>query len=287
MEQQRRLPGWLTTTLALGAFLLLDWLERRRPLRAHTQPKRSRQIRNLVLSSPGAVAMQLAEAPLVLYLTHRSQWGLLKRRRLPLPVEIAIVLLLMDYSYYFWHILLHRIPLLWRFHLVHHVDLNMDASTALRFHLGEILVTLPFRAAQVVLIGLTPLTYSIWQIVFLLNILFHHSDVELPLEWERRLNRILVTPRMHGIHHSIVRRETESNWSSGLSLWDRLHGTLQLNVPQREITIGVPAWQDPESVTLARSFLLPFGPLPPVWTLPDGSEPAPHPTTAPIHRLLP
>ncbi len=276
--------------MAAGAFLLLNWLERRQPLREQTQPKLRREIRNVAVAGLGAVAVQLTEIPLVLSLFESiqpRQWGILARLRLPLWAELPTVILLMDYSYYAWHILLHRVPLLWRFHLVHHLDLDMDKSTALRFHFGEVLLTLPFRAAQVILIGLTPLTYSAWQIWFLLSIMFHHSDLKLPLQWERRLNRFVVTPRMHGIHHSIARQETESNWSSGLTIWDRLHGTLRLNVPQRAITIGVPAWRTPESLTLPKILALPFQSLPSVWQLPGGGEPAQHATEFPRNHLLP
>jgi sterol desaturase/sphingolipid hydroxylase (fatty acid hydroxylase superfamily) len=237
-----KLPVWLTASVAIGGFLALNWLERRRPLRTQTESKLRREARNIAVSGLSAVAVQLTEIPLVLTLTQfllPRRWGVV-RLGLPLWIELPAVLLLMDYTYYLWHILLHRVPLLWRFHVVHHADLDMDASTALRFHFGEVLFTLPWRVGQVVLIGLTPLTYSAWQLAFLLSILFHHSDVRLPVKWERCLNRFIVTPRMHGIHHSIARQETESNYSSGLTLWDRLHDTLRLNVPQREITIGIP-----------------------------------------------
>jgi sterol desaturase/sphingolipid hydroxylase (fatty acid hydroxylase superfamily) len=98
-----------------------------------------------------------------------------------------------------------------------------------------------------------------------MSILFHHSNLELPLAIERCLGRVFVTPRMHGIHHSQVHSETDSNWSSGLTVWDWLHGTLELNVPQSRITIGVPAYQDPNDVTLPKMVVLPFGPQRPYW----------------------
>lgn len=285
----RRLPAWLTLPLALGGFLLLNWLERRRPLRKRTEPKLRREARNIAVSGTSAVALQLTEIPLVLSLTRSlgpRRWGLLRQLTLPVWAELTLALLLMDYTYYLWHVLLHRVPLLWRFHVVHHADLDMDASTALRFHFGEVLLTLPWRIGQVVLIGLTPFTYSAWQIAFLLSIMFHHSDLELPMAWERRLNRLIVTPRMHGIHHSMARRETDSNWSSGLTLWDRLHGTLRLNVPQGEITIGVPAWRQPDSVTLPKILELPFKRLPAVWRLPENGEPTPYPADFSPGQLL-
>jgi sterol desaturase/sphingolipid hydroxylase (fatty acid hydroxylase superfamily) len=181
-----------------------------------------------------------------------------KRLRLPVWLEVSLAVLLMDYTLYLWHILTHRVPALWRCHAVHHIDLDLDASTAVRFHFAELTLSTPWRVAQIVVIGTSPLALSVWQTGLLMSILFHHSNVRVPLALERRLNRLLVTPRMHGIHHSQVRGETDSNWSSGLTLWDRLHGTLKLNVPQGEITIGVPGFEHPDDVTLPKMIALPF-----------------------------
>src|SRR5579859_3670499 len=114
----------------------------------------------------------------------------------------------------------------------------MDASTALRFHFGEMIASVPWRAVQVVGIGVSPLALSVWQTATLVEIIFHHSNVELPRELERWLCLLIVTPRMHGIHHSTVPEETDSNWSSGLTLWDWLHGTLRLDIPQDAIIIS-------------------------------------------------
>jgi sterol desaturase/sphingolipid hydroxylase (fatty acid hydroxylase superfamily) len=107
---------------------------------------------------------------------------------------------------------------LWRFHQVHHVDLDMDASTAIRFHFGEITISIIWRAGQVLLIGATPLSLSVWQTLLLMSVMFHHSNVELPWRIERWLSLLIVTPRMHGIHHSIVHRETNSNFSNNVSI---------------------------------------------------------------------
>lgn len=274
--RNKELPRWIGGVLGLGAFLLLGWLECRRPLRKAVEPKLRRQARNVAIAGLGAAAVRVAETPVVRQLTRLAalrRWGLLNVVRLPVWLEVPAALLLMDYSMYVWHIVVHRVPFLWRFHLVHHTDLDLDASTALRFHFGELLVSVPWRAGQVMLIGLSPLAFSVWQALFLLSILFHHSEIELPAEWECRLNRFIVTPRMHGIHHSIVRAETNSNWSSGLTLWDRLHGTLRLNVPQSDITIGVPGYRRPEDVTLPKIIEMPFVQLPLVWVLPGGGEP--------------
>jgi sterol desaturase/sphingolipid hydroxylase (fatty acid hydroxylase superfamily) len=144
------------------------------------------------------------------------------------------------------------VPALWRFHRVHHADLDMDASTAIRFHFGELIASVPWRAGQIALIGVNPRTLTLWQTLTLMSVLFHHSNARLPLRVERLIGHVLVTPRMHGIHHSRRQDDMDSNWSSGLSVWDRLHGTLRLDVPQDRIDLGVDGLDDPRDVTLVR-----------------------------------
>lgn len=218
------------------------------------------------------LALQVTERPVIRPLTaaieHR-RWGLLNVIPLPAWLELALAVVLLDYTLYVWHVLLHRAPRLWRMHVVHHVDLDLDASTAVRFHAAEMVVSVAWRAGQVVLIGTSPLALSVWQTLLLMSVLFHHSNVRLPRTTEAWLNRFIVTPRMHGIHHSIVQEETDSNWSSGLTIWDRLHGTLRLDVPQTEITIGVPAYRNSKEVTLGRLLRMPFTPQRPSWRLPE------------------
>jgi sterol desaturase/sphingolipid hydroxylase (fatty acid hydroxylase superfamily) len=260
-----------------GTFLVLTALERRRPLRREWEPKWRRVSRNLVFAGLAATTVNLLERPVVQPLTRvveRRRWGLLYARRLPPLLHVTLTLVLLDYTLYVWHVLVHRIPLLWRFHLVHHVDLDMDASTALRFHFGELTLSIPWRVAQILGIGVPPAALTLWQNALLVSILFHHSNVKLPLAIERAIARVFVTPRMHGIHHSLVPEETNSNWSSGLTVWDWLHGTLHLNVPQRDITIGVPAYREPGDITLGKSLELPFVRQRPWRLLPGDGEPA-------------
>ena len=261
-EDSRRIPGWLSAGLVLGAFGALLWLERRRPLRPSAEPKLPHDARNLAVAAASALALRLAEKPVVeplARLVERRRWGLLPQLGLPRGANTALALLLLDYTLYLWHVLTHRAPWLWRFHVVHHVDLDLTASTALRFHFAEMLLSVPWRAAQVAAIGTSPRALSIWQTGLLLSILFHHSNVRLPPEFERWLARVIVSPRMHGIHHSTRAEETGSNWSSALTLWDWLHGTLKLDVPQEQIAIGVPAYQNPDEVKLDRLLGMPFG----------------------------
>jgi sterol desaturase/sphingolipid hydroxylase (fatty acid hydroxylase superfamily) len=259
----RELPRWLNALLVFGTAATVVLLESRRPLRRMTQEKLPRDLRNAAVSVLAAATVALAEKPVVAPLAlavHRKRLGLLKLVRLPAALEILLSIVLLDYTLYFWHYLTHKIPLLWRFHKAHHVDLDMDASTALRFHFGELLLSVPWRAAQVRLLGISPLGLALWQTVTLMEIMFHHCNLRLPFPLERRLCRVIVTPRMHGIHHSVVDVETDSNWSTIFSFPDYLHGTLRLNVPQQMITIGVASCQSPEQVTLPRILELPFLP---------------------------
>ena len=269
---------------------MLTALERRRPLRRVREAKWRHVSRNIVFAGAAAATVNLLERPVVEPLANvieRRRRGLLYVCRLPPPLHLILAVVLLDYTMYVWHVLAHRVPWLWRFHLVHHADRDLDASTALRFHAGELALSIPWRAMQIAAIGVPPDALRIWQNLLLLSILFHHSNVELPIAVERFVARFVVTPRIHGIHHSIVPEETHSNWSSGLTVWDYLHGTLRLDVPQQAITIGVPAYPTPADVTLANSFVLPFGAQRPWRAFPGDGEPEAHRRAPTVNELAP
>ena len=272
---------WAVAGSAALAFLLILGIESLRPLRAAREPKLRRLGRNLAVAGISAATVELLQIPILLPV---SQWAAEQRIGLLhwIPISgawrIAAGVVLLDYALWFWHFANHRVPFLWRFHSVHHVDRDMDVSTGIRFHFGELGLSVFFRAAQIALIGADPLAVALWQSLLFVSVLFHHSNTRLSAGLERILVRIVVTPRMHGIHHSNFRNETDSNWSSLLSAWDSLHGTLLLNVPQETITIGVPAYDRPERVTLGRVLASPFLRRRDDWTREDG-RPAirPHP----------
>jgi sterol desaturase/sphingolipid hydroxylase (fatty acid hydroxylase superfamily) len=263
--------------LALGVFGATVWLEHRHALRRPAkEPKLRRMIRNTAIASATGIASQVAARPVLVPLAQsveRRRVGMLQRLRLPVWLEALLGVIVLDYGFYVWHILLHRVPLLWRSHVVHHADLDLDASTAVRFHFTEILATIPFLSAVVRVAGIRPRTLTIWQTGLAASVVFHHSNIRLPVRVERLLSRLLVTPRLHGIHHSIVPEETHSNYSSGLAAWDFLHRTRRADVPQDEITIGVPAYLDRRQVTFPRMMALPFERQPDAWRLPDGRIP--------------
>ena len=251
----------ITVPVALGTFGILVWLENRRPLRNSVESKIVRSGRNLTVAGIAAVVLQMCEQPIVKPLTElveRKNLGLVKLVKLPKWLETISAVVLMDYTLYLWHVLTHRMPFLWRFHLVHHVDLDLDASTAIRFHFGELMISVFWRAAQIVVIGVSPTSFAAWQLFLFPSIFFQHSNVRLSPDLDNKLRRFIVTPRLHGIHHSAVQAETDSNWSSGLTVWDRLHGTFKNDVPQDEIVIGVPAYQSADKVVLTKILSLPF-----------------------------
>ncbi|MFL6353524.1 MAG: sterol desaturase family protein [Bryobacteraceae bacterium] len=248
--------------LIIGTWMAaLVWWEGRHALRRTVDNKIERDVRNIGVAALAAAVVQFIEVPVAFGLAGQVQekrWGLVQQLHVPGPVRVILAIVLLDYTLYLWHVLTHRVPFLWRFHEVHHIDREMDATTALRFHFGEIAISVLFRAAQVLTIGPAPMAVASWQIFLFVCILFHHSNVRLPLAWERRLARFIVTPRLHGIHHSIAPAEVNSNWSSGLTIWDWLHGTLRTQVSQDSIILGVAGHLSDADQRLANVLALPF-----------------------------
>lgn len=261
MEQFRSSPAAITAAVIVlvGGFMLVG--ERFAPLRRTIESRFRRIIRNLTLGAVSLAVMTLIQAPLlhpVASWIARERIGLLQAADWPRWIEVLIAIILLDYTLWWWHWANHRVPFFWRFHLVHHVDRDMDASTALRFHFGELALSILVRAMQMILIGVDPYSLWLWQTILFGAILFHHANLRLPMPMEQVLVRFVVTPRMHGIHHSNRFEETNSNWSSLLSIWDVLHRTFRFDVRQEDIVIGVPAYDDQREVTIGKMLLLPF-----------------------------
>ncbi|MDB6042259.1 MAG: fatty acid hydroxylase [Gammaproteobacteria bacterium] len=247
--------------MAVVAVAALTLMELRRPLRPQREPKLRRVARNAGVGALSGLTVLALEQPLIARLCRTvalKRWGVLQRVPIPRGLRIALGIALLDYTLYVWHVMTHKVPLLWRFHQAHHADLDLDASTALRFHFGEMALSVPFRAVQVALLGIDSRTYAAWQRLLIASILFHHSNLRLPKPLEQRLARVLMTPRLHGIHHSTIEAERNSNWSSGLTWWDILHGTLQFDVPQEAIEIGIATHRSPKEVTLGKVLAMPF-----------------------------
>jgi sterol desaturase/sphingolipid hydroxylase (fatty acid hydroxylase superfamily) len=259
--------------ISAGVFFALFAAEEVWPLRRRTRPRRERFAVNLALSllavAVGALLVQRVGFGLATG-NEETGRGLINIVKMPDWARFMLGFLLMDLSFYYWHRANHRLPLLWRFHNVHHIDPDLDATTSFRFHAVEVGYSACFRVIQVLATGATPLIYLAYEVCFTCGTIFHHSDLRLPVRVERLLGKVFVTPRMHGIHHSQVMRETNSNYSTVFRWWDTLHGTLLLGVPQDEIRIGVPAYASPEDNTAARLLVLPFTRQRGYWDVPEG-----------------
>jgi len=257
-------------------FVTLLLLETQFSLRQAKYSKAKRFVINAGISAIALATGAYIVAPLAIGLVARASsksFGLLQIIPLPFVVELVLGLLLLDLTFYYWHRANHAFPFFWRFHNVHHVDPDLDVSTSLRFHFGEVLFSLGFKVLQIYVLGISLPTYLIYELAFQCATLFHHSNVRLPIKIERTLNNIIVTPRMHGIHHSIVKDETNSNYSVIFRWWDLMHGTLRLNVKQSDVVIGVPAYLNPQDNRFLNLLILPFRKQRDYWRLPNGKQP--------------
>jgi sterol desaturase/sphingolipid hydroxylase (fatty acid hydroxylase superfamily) len=260
----------ITTTV----FALLFLLERFFPLRKTTRSLIARLLVNLVIAVftfIAAVGLVQPAARWALGWSAGKGFGLVHLIALPAPLEVAVSFLLMDLAFYYWHVANHRVPFLWRFHNVHHIDPDLDVSTAFRFHFGEIVLSTCFSLLQVSIIGPSAWAFAVYQAAFQAEVIFHHSNVRLPIGVERLLNTVLVTPRMHGIHHSQVHRENNSNFGTVFPWWDRFHRTLGVNIPQDEVAVGIPGYSLPEDNALLNTLLMPFREQRDYWRRPDGT----------------
>ncbi len=170
--------------------------------------------------------------------------GLVRMAELPAAARLIVVFLLFDIWMYYWHMANHRFSFFWRFHRAHHSDIEMDTTTALRFHPGELLLSSFIRLPVLILIGMSFGELVLFEVILNISTLFHHSNLALPEAGDRLLRVLIVTPNMHRVHHSVERDETDSNYTSILSLWDRLAGTFRMREDTRTITLGLPSYRE-------------------------------------------
>ncbi|VAW03947.1 Fatty acid hydroxylase family (carotene hydroxylase/sterol desaturase) [hydrothermal vent metagenome] len=248
-----------------SVFLLLAGLELFSPRRPLTQSKPHRWFTNLSLIVVDTLALRVAMPIMAVGMAHiaaQKGWGLLAMVDLPIWAEFIIAMLLLDLAIYAQHVATHKIPLLWRLHKVHHVDRDFDVTTAARFHPLEIIFSMAYKLLCVALIGPSALAVFVFEIVLNASTMFNHSNLKLPLGLDRALRRLVVTPDMHRVHHSVIRKETDSNYGFFLSIWDQIFRTYipQPKAGHDQMTIGLPTYQDDKPIKLGWSLLLPFLP---------------------------
>ncbi|MFT5219445.1 MAG: sterol desaturase/sphingolipid hydroxylase (fatty acid hydroxylase superfamily) [Planctomycetota bacterium] len=188
-------------------------------------------------------------------------WGLFNNIELAGWAEILIAIVLLDLAIYAQHVIMHRVPLLWRLHRVHHADLDFDLTTGLRFHSIEILFSMLLKWLVIILIGPAAFAVLVFEIVLNGMAVFNHANAKLPIKLDSVLRRLIVTPDMHRVHHSVIVDETNSNYGFNLSIWDRLFRTYR-DQPARghdAMVIGLAEFRDAQQVSLLRGILmLPF-----------------------------
>ncbi|NKB24041.1 MAG: sterol desaturase family protein [Kiritimatiellae bacterium] len=201
---------------------------------------------NLTMISLGFVTVWLWAAEFA----HEKQIGLFYWIRLPPWLHAVCVILLFDFWTYWWHRMNHRIPFFWKFHRVHHSNLHMDVTTANRSHFGEIFFSSVFRIPLILLLGA-----KLWHLALYESFLFpvvqiHHANIGLPKGIDKLMRIFIVTPEMHKVHHSRVEQETDSNYTSLLSVWDRLFGSFMLKKDSRSTKLGLEGFDQHQKQTL-------------------------------------
>ena len=249
----------------LGLFLLFAAVEALVPRRERTQTRAARWTTNWAISIANTATLYLLAIGLPLlaagaaYDASQNGWGLFNIIGLPVWLEIVAAILILDFAIWLQHLITHKVPLLWRLHQVHHADVDIDVTTAIRFHPIEIALSMLLKIGLVYLLGPAAIAVILFEIILNGTAMFNHANIKLPLWLDAIVRRVLVTPDMHRVHHSVHRSEHDSNYGFALSIWDQLFGTY---IPQpaeghNEMEIGL-KWQDERPSKLGWSLTLPF-----------------------------
>ena len=252
-----RLTGFFTI------FILMAGWEIAAPLRPQTTSKTKRWVSNLTLVFLNTFIVRLifsTTAVGMALLASINQWGILNLLEWPQWLKLVTAILTLDLALYLQHLMFHAVPLLWRFHMMHHADLDVDVTTGARFHPIEIMISMVIKLAVVFLIGAPSLAILTFEVVLNGTSMFNHSNVRMPRRIDRFLRWWLVTPDMHRIHHSVIREETNSNFGFNLPWWDRLLGTYRADPAkgQTGMTIGLHQFRNPARLSLPWMLALPF-----------------------------
>ena len=250
-------------TIFLGVFSLMLILESLIQLHPTVDSKPRRLAINLGLTGIDIILVKLlfgTAAVGAAVFAGENSWGILNYLDWPIWLETTIAIILMDFLIYIQHVVEHVIPLFWRFHKVHHTDLDLDVSSALRFHPIEIIGSMIFKISIIFALGPSPLTVIIFESILNGMAQFSHSNIRLPLKMDSIIRLLFVTPDMHRTHHSEEINETNSNYGFNFSIWDRALGTYisETLKPQQEIVVGIKEYKNPKEVSLLNLLIIPF-----------------------------
>lgn len=250
-------------SIALGILAVMICWEYFSPRRQQNTPRLTRWPINIGLAVFNMVLMRftvggLAYLSAVNATTH--SWGMLNLADIPSGVAIVATILLLDLAIYSQHVLSHKWALLWRLHQVHHTDLEIDASTAVRFHPLEIIVSMAYKIAIIYIVGADPVGVIAFEIILNAAATFNHSNINLPRGLDKILRWVVITPDVHRIHHSTVKKETDSNYGFSIALWDRIFKTYvaKPKATQTTLIIGLPEYREQKELGFIQLLLLPF-----------------------------
>ncbi|MGB9553583.1 MAG: sterol desaturase family protein, partial [bacterium] len=246
----------------IGMLVLMATWEKLSPRRSLSTSKSLRWFSNLGLVLISTLSLRWLlpiQAVGVASFAETRGWGLLNNISLPYWLAIVIGIAALDFVIYLQHAMFHFIPLFWRLHRVHHTDLDFDATTGVRFHPIEILLSMGIKMVTVVVLGPSPLTVILFELLLSTTSLFNHGNVQLPGPIDRWLRLLVVTPEMHRVHHSVLIKEYNSNFGFNLPWWDRLLGTYRAQPEAGHIgmIIGNSSFRDPRRLTLGRLLVQP------------------------------
>jgi sterol desaturase/sphingolipid hydroxylase (fatty acid hydroxylase superfamily) len=242
--------------------LMMVW-ELAAPRRRREIPRLVRWSNNLALVALDTAILRLAFPLLAVALAVWAEgagWGLFNVLDAPLWLSLPLSLLVLDLAVYGQHVMFHKVPVLWRFHRMHHADLEFDVTTGLRFHPGEIVVSMIIKLAAVALLGAPALAVLAFEVLLNATSMFNHSNIRLPLKLDRVLRLFVVTPDMHRVHHSVLRHETDRNYGFNLPWWDRLFGTYRAQPESGHdaMIIGIGEFRSRRDLWLDRMLMQPF-----------------------------
>jgi sterol desaturase/sphingolipid hydroxylase (fatty acid hydroxylase superfamily) len=256
-EMTIRLMGFLSI---LG---LMTYFENRIPRRQLVTNKANRWVGNLSMATLNGLGLQVlfaSGAVGIAMVSAEQGWGILNHLSWPIWVEVVLAVIVLDLVIYLQHIAFHAVPVFWRFHLIHHADVDYDVTTAVRFHPVEAMLSMLIKLTAVLVIGASPVSVLAFEVILNGMALFNHSNVWLPMSVDRLLRTVIVTPDMHRIHHSIDARERNRNFGFNLPWWDYLFGTYRPEPAQGQegMIIGLEQFRNPECLTLGKMLTLPF-----------------------------
>lgn len=253
----------LRLAVFLGVLVLMMAAEFLWPRRDQAVSRQKRWPHNLTLVVLDIVLVRLV-FPVSLagfcLIAAQKGWGIFNTLDVPFWLTFSLSLLALDILIYGQHIMLHKIPILWRLHRVHHTDTEFDVTTALRFHPIEILLSMLVKFTAAAILGAPPEAALAFEIILNAAAMFNHGNVNIPTRLDEWLRRFIVTPDMHRVHHSTIRRETDSNYGFSISLWDRLFGTYHAQ-PQKGhggMIIGLNIFRKEEDMRVEKLLLQPF-----------------------------